>query len=89
MAKTFSQEERQFLKFIETLPLTEEAKVDWTERVQTGQMSNELGEEIRLKLIEPVEGETAQVHHTRALGELAGLMRRWRLASQSRNFGKK
>jgi hypothetical protein len=87
MAHNITQEERQLLKIIEKLPVTEEEKNAWNERIHGGEMSNELAEEIRQKLTTPVEGAD-NLNQTRHLTELANVVRRWRLASQSRNFAK-
>ncbi len=91
MHKTTTQEERQLVKLVEKLPLPEEEKNGWAERIRNGEMSPELAEEIRLKLSEPgeAEDEAGQAARMRSLVELNRLVNRWRLSSQSRNFTKK
>ena len=92
MPKTTSQEERQLIKLVEKLSLSEEDKLSLIERIRNGEMSKELVEEIRQKLAAP-EGaqETDQVTAKRArdLVELSMLLKRWQLSSQSHNFGRK
>lgn len=92
MAKTITQEERQLIKLVEKMTLSEEDKPAIIERIRNGEMSKELVEEIRQKLAAP-EGaqETDQVTAKRArdLVELSMLFKRWQLASQSHNFGRK
>ena len=92
MHKTTTQEERQLIKLVETLPLPDEEKNALAERIRNGEMSTELAEEIRQKLIAPGEPEgddRTQANRTRHLAELSMLVKRWRLSSQSRNFTKK
>jgi hypothetical protein len=91
MAKGNTQEERQLIKLIEKMPVSEEERNGWSERIRSGDMSAELAEEIRVKLATPVEGEDEQGTGTRTryLAELANLVRRWRLSSQTHNFGRK
>jgi hypothetical protein len=88
MAKTtMTQDERQLVKFVEKLPIDDESKNNWLERIRGGDMSDELAEEIRQKLA-PQEGEDE--HHTanrtRHLVELSMLIKRWRFSTQSKNF---
>jgi hypothetical protein len=88
MHKTTTQEERQLIKLVEKLPLPDEEKTNYAERIRNGEMSAELAEEIRLKLASPDE-EHDQANRMRYLAELAMIVKRWRLTSQSRNFTKK
>ncbi len=91
MHKTTTQEERQLVKLVEQLPVPDEEKNGWAERIRNGEMTPELAEEIRQKLAAPGEEQDDRVQATRAryLAELAMLVKRWRLSSQSRNFTKK
>ncbi len=92
MHKTTTQEERQLIKLVEQLPLAEEEKTSWAERIRNGEMSTELAEEIRQKIAtinEPEDDERGQAKRTRYLAELAMIVKRWRLTSQSHNFTKK
>lgn len=88
MPKTTTQEERQLVKLVEKLPLPDEEKNNWAERIRNGEMSPALAEEIRQKLSEPGD-EAGQTARMRSLAELTMLVNRWRLSSQSRNFTKK
>ncbi len=92
MHKTTTQEERQLIKLVENLPLADEEKTAWAERIRNGEMSAELAEEIRQKIAtinEPEDEERGQANRTRYLAELAMIVKRWRLTSQSHNFTKK
>mgnify|MGYP000577917112 CR=1 FL=1 len=89
MARINTQEERLLLKLIEKLPLPVEDKNGWSERIRNGEMSAELAEEIRVKLAAPVEGDANPAVRARHLAELANLVRRWRLSSQSHHFSRK
>jgi hypothetical protein len=92
MPKTTTQEERQIMKLVESMHLPEETKTQWVERIRNGEMSDELVDEIRQKVTEmgETEGdERAQANRTRYLTELTMLVKRWRLSSQSRHFGKR
>jgi hypothetical protein len=88
MNKNTTQEERQLAKLVEKLPVEEGTKNLWLERIRNGEMSEELGEEIRGKITETgdTEDERAQANRTRYLTELAMLIKRWRLSSQASNF---
>jgi hypothetical protein len=88
MAKTTTQEERQLVKLVEKLPLPDEEKNAWAERIRNGEMSADLAEEIRQKLAAPGD-EQKQAARMRSLAELSMLVKRWRLSSQSKNFTKK
>ncbi len=88
MHKTTTQEERQLIKLVEKLPLPDEEKNSWAERIRNGEMSAELAEEIRQKLVAPGD-EHDQANRMRYLAELTMLVKHWRLSSQSRNFAKK
>lgn len=91
MARNITQEERQIIKLVEKLPVEEETKKSWLERMHNGEMSEELAEEIRAKLsAETAEAdERAQANRTRYLTEMAMLVKRWRFSSQSVHFRKK
>ena len=92
MPKTNTQEERQIIRLVESMHLPEENKTQWVERIRNGEMSDELAEEIRQKVTElgDAEGdERAHANRARYLNELTMLIKRWRLSSQSRNFGRK
>ncbi len=92
MHKTNTQEERQLIKLVEKLSLSEEEKTSWAERIRNGDMSTELADEIRQHLTTSGEAEgdeRAQANRTQHLAELTMLVKRWRLSSQSRNFTKK
>lgn len=92
MHKTQTQEERQLIKLVEKLPFPEEEKNGWLERIHNGEMSEEMADEIRQKitgLSEAEDDERGQANRTRYLTELTMLIKRWRLSSQSHNFGKK
>lgn len=89
MNKNNTQEERQILKLVEKMPIEEEVKAPWLERIRNGEMSEELATEIREKITaieEPAGDERGQANRTRYLTELTMLVKRWRLSSQSNNF---
>ncbi len=92
MAKTALQEERQLIKLVEQLPFPEEEKNVWAEQIRNGEMSEALAEEIRHKIAampEPEDDQRGQANRARYLAELAMLVKRWRLSSQSHNFGRR
>jgi hypothetical protein len=91
MAKNITQEERQLIKLIEKLPVPEETKNPWLERMRGGEMSEEMAEEIREKLsaAEGEEDERTRANRARYLTELAMTVKRWRLSNQASHFRKK
>jgi hypothetical protein len=90
MAKTtMTQEERQLVKLVEKLPVAEESKNTWLERIRGGDMSEELADEIRQKLIKQEgEDEHQAASRTRYLVELSTMVKRWRFSNQSHNFSR-
>jgi hypothetical protein len=94
MPKTaISQDERQLIKLVEKMHITEADKTSLTERMRDGGMNEELVGEIRQKLTEPTEETANDEQHlatrNRHLTELTMLVKRWRLSKQSKNFGRK
>jgi hypothetical protein len=89
MAKGITQEERQLVKLVEKMPLPVEEKEPWLEQIRGGEMSDDLAETIRQKLVAGTEGEDNQSNRARYLVELTTLVKRWRLSSQARNFGRR
>jgi hypothetical protein len=80
-------QERQIMKSLEKMPLPAEKVSAWIERIKTEGMSEELAVEIHQALETPVEGEDP-VARTRALIELARLVRQWRMGKGSKFFKK-
>ena len=90
MAKSQTQEERQLIKLVGKLPVAAEEKTAWSEQIQRGDMNEELAETMRARLANPTEGEDPDSSsRSRYQVELASLVRRWRLSSQSHNFGRR
>ncbi len=92
MPKTTTQEEHQLVKLVESMHLPDEIKTGWVERIRNGEMSVELADEIRQKITETGADDGDErflANRARYLTELTMLVKRWRLASQSRNFGRK
>jgi hypothetical protein len=92
MPRTITQEERQLIKLVEKMPVEDETKNAWLERMRSGDMNDELAEEIRAKLAasgEAEDDERSQANRNRNLTELAMLVKRWRFSSQSSHFRKK
>lgn len=92
MPKTATQQERQLVKLIDKIPVTDEEKNAWTERIRNGEMSEDLAGEIREKIVglqEPEGDEHGQANKTLLLTELAQVIKQWRFSSQSHNFGKR
>ncbi len=91
MAPRISAEERQILKLIEEMPLSEEDRARLAETIQDGGMSEELADEIHQLLSSHPEGEGHEqaVNRTRVLIQFTNLVKRWRLSQQSRHFGRR
>ncbi len=91
MAPRITAEERQILKLIEDMPISEEDRTRLMETIQDGGMTEELVEEIRQLLSVHVEGEAHEqaVNRTRVLINFTNLVKRWRLSQQSRHFGRR
>ena len=91
MAQRISPEERQLLKLIEHLPVSTENRTRWSEEIQQSGFSEELAEEIRQALTTAPEGEQENeaVTRTRYMMEWTQVVKRWRLAYQSRHFARR
>jgi len=92
MPRNITQEERQLIKLVEKMPVTDETKNAWLERMRNGEMTEELAEEIRAKLAvveETEDDERGQANRSRYLTELAMIVKRWRFSKQSVHFRKK
>lgn len=79
MAVHNTVEEREMMKVIEHLPVTDEEKQTWVKRIREEGLSEELVEEIQKKLTpdEDSENNLTRVQHTTEVSRLA---KRWRLA---------
>jgi hypothetical protein len=88
MTTKITPEERQMAKLIEKMPISEEEKQSWIERIHREGFSEELGEEIRHKLT-TLQAEENNLNAARFNVEMAGFVRRWRLSRQTRGFGKR
>lgn len=80
MAVHNTNEERQLMKLIEEMPVSAEMKQNWTGRIRTGGLNEELGEEIHTKLAEHPEDNFP--NRGRIMIQLNGIIHRWRLESQ-------
>ncbi|NMC80658.1 MAG: hypothetical protein GYA59_14950 [Chloroflexi bacterium] len=88
MTAKITSEERQIVKLIEQVPVSDEEKQGWSERVYNEGFSEELGEEIRQKLTH-LQTQENNLTAARLNIKMAGLVQRWRLARQTHNFGKR
>ncbi len=84
-------EERQIIKLIEKLPGKPEDHQHWVDTIQEGSLTEDVAEEIRQFLVTPPEGETEAeaVTRTRLAMEYVQVVKRWRLAFQSRHFSRR
>jgi len=82
-------EEKQILKFIEKVPFPEKKKKTWTENIRDKGFSQEIAEAIRKELATSPKKGTEKPDLSHFIIEFNGLVNRWRLASQSKNFAKR
>jgi len=85
MAVKNTPEERKVLSLINSLPLEDKIKQEWTEIIRTNGLNEELVEVIKKKLTDE-EGESNKTDHMRFLAEFSKIIKQWRLASQMKNF---
>jgi len=89
MAAHLINEEKQIIKLVEKLPLGKTVIAKWVKTIEEEGFNEELAKEIHEKIAKAQEKDD---ENRAALGrsgmELAGLIRRWRLASQSQHFAK-
>ena len=89
MAVRNTPEERQLIKMIGKMPVTDEDKKNWKEQIKSYGLNEELAEEIRVKLTTPSDKEDVAARQARYAIELARFIKRWRFSQQSRNFRKR
>lgn len=91
MAHHLSTEEKQFLKLVEKIPVEDSVRENWAQAIQTNGMTEDIAEEIRkvLTAVPEEESETTEMARGRSLVEFMTLVKRWRLAYQSKNFGRR
>lgn len=91
MTHHLSTEDKQFLKLIEKIPVDDGVKGNWSESTQNNGMTEETAEEIRKFLTTVPENETEGEEMTRGrlLMEFTTLLKHWRLAYQSKHFGRR
>lgn len=82
-------EEKQILKFIDTVPFSEKDKKAWSEQIRATGFSVELADTIHKKIAGPKNKKPDALDLSHFTIEFNGLVNRWRLASQSRNFAKR
>ena len=82
-------EEKQILKFIEKVPFPEKKKKTWTEQIRSAGFSPELAEAIHKDLASPPRKGSESPDLSHFTIEFNGLVNRWRLASQTKNFNKR
>jgi hypothetical protein len=89
MATHLINEEKQIIKLIEQLPLGERVTAKWVKTIEEESFNEELAKEIHDKITKAQEKDE---ENRAALGrfsmELAGLVRRWRMANQAQHFAK-
>ncbi|MGD0707763.1 MAG: hypothetical protein ABSA51_04850 [Anaerolineaceae bacterium] len=89
MATHLINEEKQIIKLVEQLPLGERVTAKLAKTIEEKGFNEELAKEIHDRITKAQEKDE---ENRAALGrfsmELAGLVRRWRLASQSQHFAK-
>jgi hypothetical protein len=88
MAVHNTQEERQLIKLIDEMPMTDEVKQGWVESIRSEGLNEELAEEIRQKLTSHPEADTNFPNRARCMAQLSNITRRWRLTSQ-KQIGKR
>ncbi len=90
MTHHLSTEDKQFIKLIERIPVEDGVKGNWIELTQTNGMTEETAEEIRtfLTTVPENEDEAAEMGRGRLLMEFTTLLKKWRLAFQSKHFGR-
>lgn len=91
MTHHLSTEDRQFLKLLERIPVEDGIKGTWNESIQTNGMTEEVAEEVRkhLTAVPENESEPDEMARGRLLMEFTTLLKRWRLAYQSKHFGRR
>ena len=88
MAIRNTPEERQIMKLIQKMPVPEETKTSWNEKIRKFGLNQELADEIRQKLSLDSDDEAETARLARSATEFSRVIKRWQFAEQSRNFRK-
>lgn len=86
MAIHNTPEERQMLKVIEKLSVSDSERQGWVDQIRATGMSEELAEQIQKALATPADGETTNTVRALASVEFSKLVRRWRMAQGAKKF---
>lgn len=91
MTHHLSNEDKQFLRLIEKISVEDKIKTTWSESVQANGMTEETAEEMRkfLTTVPENESEADEMARGMLLMEFTNLLKRWRLAFQSKHFGRR
>jgi len=91
MTHHLSADDKLFLKFVDKIQTDDETRQKWSQGIQSNGMTEEIAEEIRkaLSTVPDGESETSEMGRGRLLVEFTTLVKRWRLAYQSKNFGRR
>ena len=91
MAHHLSNDEKQFVKLVEKLSISDDIRQTWLESIQTNGMTEDLSEQIHQFLSTVPEGEddASKMNRGRHLIEFTTLVKRWRLSDQSKHFGRR
>lgn len=79
-------EERQVIKLLEKLAFVEAERQAWIDEIQSTGLTEELAEEIRQKLVAPVETGTATHNRSTAAVEFSQIVKRWRMVRGAKKF---
>jgi hypothetical protein len=82
-------EEKQILKFIENVPFTDKKKKTWSDQIRETGFTQELADMIHKELTAVPKKSSEKPDLSHFTIEFNGLVNRWRLASQSKNFTKR
>ena len=91
MPHKHTPEERSIVKLLNQASLQEEQRAQWLNAIETHGFTEEIAEEIRKELT-ATPGErpdTEAVKHTRLVMEFTQLVKRWRMADQSKHFNRR
>lgn len=89
MSPQTGSDESKLVRLIERTHFKAEDKARWIEIIQNGDLSEDVVKEIRAALSDlPAENAESGWDRARALTELTGYVRRWRLSQNLRNTGR-
>jgi|GEM_PF-2394116 len=89
MSQQSTHEEKQLVKLIEDMPIPDETKGNWIERIETDGLNEELVDEIHAVLTSDSAQVKESTHLIQTNANFTRIVRQWRLTQQTQSYKKR